>query len=152
MYGVQNGGCMMIDQYGNFISWIPSLKSSRESLNIALAKCIERDILSGSIEGGFRMPPQRILANYLNINHSTVTKAYKICEEKGLLKGVVGKGTFVCIYAKLPQNVLSDFHKSDVIDFGMIHPIDEINGVIGDIVRNIYMNMDFTIRNSVDNE
>lgn len=133
----------MIDQYGNFISWIPNLKTSKEPLYIALAGCIEQDIANGVIEAGFRMPPQRVLANFLNINHSTVTKAYKLCEERGLLKGAIGKGTFVSTYAGLPQSVLSDFKRTDLIDMGTIHPLDEMNALIGRYVKDIYASLDY---------
>lgn len=134
----------MIDKYGNFISWIPDILSSKEPIYITLANCIKKDILNGKLEGGFRMPPQRVLANYLDINHSTVTRAYKLCEEDGMLKGVVGKGTFVSIYAGLPQNVLSDMDNSDIIDLGMILPLYEVNEELEKHLRDIYNNLDYS--------
>ena len=42
-----------------------------------------------------KLPPQRELADYLDINLSTVTRAFKICEVKGLIYAVTGSGTFV---------------------------------------------------------
>ncbi len=68
------------------------------------------------------MPPQRIIAQYLNINHSTVTRAYKGCEEKGLIKGIIGKGTFVSSTAGIPEEILSHSSNS-FIDMGLTLPL-----------------------------
>ena len=91
----------IIDYYGNTITWIPKIKHSKLALYEQIADCIESDILRDSLRAGFQLPPQRIIAHYLNINHSTVTRAYKLCEEKGLIKGITGKGTFVSSTARM---------------------------------------------------
>ena len=41
------------------------------------------------------LPPQRALAQALEVNLSTVTRAYKEIEQKGLVYAVTGRGTFV---------------------------------------------------------
>lgn len=132
----------MIDPYGNEISWLPNLSNKNEPLYISIADCIEEDIKKGMLEGGFRLPPQRIIANYLGINHTTVTRAYKLCEEKGLIKGITGKGTYVTSYAGIPQNLLSNSH-SNIIDMGMVLPLHESNGLLESFLREIYYNMDY---------
>ncbi|WP_372998840.1 aminotransferase class I/II-fold pyridoxal phosphate-dependent enzyme [Lutispora sp.] len=85
----------MINYYGNEITWIPELKKSNKPLYILITESLEKDIENGKLKSGFKLPPQRIIANYLGISHSTVTRAYTLCEEKGLIKGVIDKGTFV---------------------------------------------------------
>ena len=86
------------------------------------AHCIEKDIQEGILKTGFRLPPQRIIAQYLNINHSTVTRAYKGCEDKGLIKGIIGKGTFVSSTAGIPEEILSHSSNS-FIDMGLTLPL-----------------------------
>ena len=62
---------------------------------LALAAALEGDIRSGAVSAGMKLPPQRELADFLDIDFTTVTRAYNICREKGLVYGVVGRGTFV---------------------------------------------------------
>lgn len=136
-------GDFVIDEYGNEISWIPNLSEKKGPKYISIAECIEEDIKSGILGGGFRLPPQRIIANYLDINHSTVTRAYKLCEEKGLIKGVTGKGTFVTSHAGIPQNLLANSYDSKVIEMGMILPLYELNETIGLYLKEIYQDIDY---------
>jgi DNA-binding GntR family transcriptional regulator len=56
---------------------------------------LEQDILSGVLLPRTKLPPQRELADYLDLNLSTISKAFKVCELKGLLSTFVGSGTFV---------------------------------------------------------
>jgi len=55
------------------------------------------DIIKGSILPGTKLPPHRELADFLDINVSTVSKAIKMCELKGLLSATVGSGTIIGI-------------------------------------------------------
>jgi DNA-binding transcriptional MocR family regulator len=60
-----------------------------------LAQSIETAIRSGSIEQGKRLPATRELAGQLGLNRTTVSAAYALLEEAGLLDGQVGRGSFV---------------------------------------------------------
>src|SRR6185312_3993312 len=40
--------------------------------------------------------PERTLAQHLRISRTTVVSAYRELESRGLLRGYVGRGTFVC--------------------------------------------------------
>ena len=42
-----------------------------------------------------RLPPQRTLADALDIDFSTVTRAYTEARKRGLVEGKVGQGTYV---------------------------------------------------------
>lgn len=134
----------MIDKYGNEITWVPDLREEKVHKYISIANCIEEDIKKGILKGGFRLPPQRIIANYLGINHSTVTRAYKLCEEKGLIKGITGKGTFVTSYAGIPQSLLTNFDDSNTIEMGMVLPLYEFNKDIESYLKEIYHDIDYT--------
>ncbi|RLQ94534.1 aminotransferase-like domain-containing protein [Falsibacillus albus] len=131
----------MIDQYGNEINWFPKLRDDGIPKYKQIAQSIEDDINNGVLKPGSVLPPQRVLANFLGVNHSTVTRAFKNCESKGLIKGTVGKGTFVSIDAGIPQDLLSS-NAQYIIDMGMVYPLYEVNDLIESYLKEIYENID----------
>lgn len=87
---------MPVNSFENYpMSWKPSLSRSGQPLYLTLAEQLQRDIAEGVLLPGTKLPPQRELADYLDINVSTVTRAFKLCSNKGLLSSVTGSGTFV---------------------------------------------------------
>ncbi len=56
---------------------------------------IAESIRNGQLRNGERIPPTRELAVQLGLNRTTVSAAYALLEEEGLLKGHVGRGSFV---------------------------------------------------------
>jgi len=56
---------------------------------------IAESIHSGQLRNGERLPATRELALQLGLNRTTVSAAYTLLEEEGLLKGHVGRGSFV---------------------------------------------------------
>jgi len=62
-----------------------------------LAESIGTAIRSGSLEEGTRLPATRELAGQLGLNRTTVSAAYALLEEAGLLDGQVGRGSFVSL-------------------------------------------------------
>jgi len=132
----------MINYYGNEIKWIPVIEKSNKPIYKLIAECIENDIASGKLHIGFRLPSQRIIASYLGINHSTVTKAYQICEEKGLVNGIVGKGTFVSSTSRIPSEVLSHNKNKNIIEMGMVLSVYEMNNLIKSAIDEVAKYMD----------
>jgi DNA-binding transcriptional MocR family regulator len=61
-----------------------------------LVSLFESAIARGELPSGARLPPERELASRLQISRTTVVSAYRELESKGLLRGYVGRGTFVC--------------------------------------------------------
>ncbi|HTL45178.1 MAG TPA: PLP-dependent aminotransferase family protein [Vicinamibacterales bacterium] len=61
-----------------------------------LVSLLETAIASGELPSGSRLPPERTLAERLSISRTTVVSAYRELEARGLLRGYVGRGTFVC--------------------------------------------------------
>ena len=87
---------MPVNSFENYpMSWKPILPHSTKALYLTLAEALENDIRSGVLRPGTKLPPQRELADFLDINVSTVTRAFKLCANKGLLSSAVGSGTFV---------------------------------------------------------
>jgi DNA-binding transcriptional MocR family regulator len=61
-----------------------------------LVRLFEAAIARGDLPSGSRLPPERELATRLQISRTTVVSAYRELESRGLLRGYVGRGTFVC--------------------------------------------------------
>jgi DNA-binding transcriptional MocR family regulator len=61
-----------------------------------LVSLLESAIARGDLPSGTRVPPERALAQQLKISRTTVVSAYRELESRGLLRGYVGRGTFVC--------------------------------------------------------
>jgi len=59
---------------------------------------VRRQILSGEIMPGFRLPPERKLAACLGVNRTTVLSAYRELKAEGLVGARVGQGTIVLSY------------------------------------------------------
>lgn len=76
-------------------SWIPDLARGSGPLYMRLAEQIEAGIAEGTIKPGEKLPPQRNLAFDVGVTIGTVTRAYSIIRERGLVSGEVGRGTYV---------------------------------------------------------
>ncbi|MDA8482558.1 PLP-dependent aminotransferase family protein [Pseudomonas resinovorans] len=74
---------------------IEALSSGAGAKYKRLASAMEVRILEGSIEGGVKLPPHRILADRLGVTIGTVSRAYAELERMGLVVARVGDGTFV---------------------------------------------------------
>lgn len=60
-----------------------------------LAEEIRSSILDGKLRPGEKLPPTRELAGTLGLNRTTVAAAYEVLEREGLIRGHVGRGSFV---------------------------------------------------------
>jgi 2-aminoadipate transaminase len=60
-----------------------------------LSEVISHHIENGEIQPGERLPATRELAVRLSLNRTTVSAAYAALEQQGLIRGHVGRGSFV---------------------------------------------------------
>jgi 2-aminoadipate transaminase len=60
-----------------------------------LVTLLEAAIARGDLAAGFQLPPERDMAASLAISRATVVSAYRELEARGLVRGYVGRGTFV---------------------------------------------------------
>ncbi len=104
------------------MSWKPDLSRLKGPKYIALAKLLEDDIKSGKLKAGTKLPPQRELADFLDLNLSTISKVYKLCGQKGLLSASVGNGTYVSSDAAAEPILLCGNKDSRMIEMGAIVP------------------------------
>jgi len=75
--------------------WTPTLPPGAAPLYERLLDALRRDIASGALGDGDRLPPQRDLAHRLGLGLGTVTRAYVEAEKAGLVQAHVGRGSFV---------------------------------------------------------
>lgn len=117
---------MPVNSFENYpMSWKPQKADLEKPYYLSIAASLEKDILSGVLPENTKLPPQRELADFLDLNLSTITRAYKLCELKGLLYAVTGKGTFVSPGISAKDTFLDK--NSPVIEMGMIKPFYECN-------------------------
>ena len=74
--------------------WTPKLREGAARY-LAIADAIERDLESGALAEGERLPTHRDLATVLGVTVGTVSRGYAEAERRGLTVGEVGRGTFV---------------------------------------------------------
>src|SRR5258708_31441026 len=75
--------------------WVPSLASLPGPRYLAFVAALEADIAAGHVKPGMRLLPQRDMAQRLALSVGTISKAYAGAEQRGLISGEVGRGTFV---------------------------------------------------------
>jgi DNA-binding transcriptional MocR family regulator len=75
--------------------WKPDLSHASDSLYLEIAGQLARDVESGALPAGTRLPTHRALARSLQVNVGTITRAYAEAARRGLIDGEVGRGSYV---------------------------------------------------------
>lgn len=75
--------------------WSPDLTGKQGSRYLRLVDTLNEDIAAGRLAQGARLPPYRELAYQIGFSANTVSRAYSEAIRRGLLRGEVGRGTFV---------------------------------------------------------
>ena len=119
-----------------YLSWTPERGKLKRPFYLALANMLEEDIVSGKLASGTKLPPQRELADYLDINFTTVTQAYNLCRERKLIYGITGKGTFV---SPLPGKTVPrrTENSTEMIELGLLKGFDRIRTPIIEASENV---------------
>ncbi|MEC0283307.1 aminotransferase-like domain-containing protein [Terribacillus saccharophilus] len=116
---------MPINSFENYpMSWKPSIDKNKKPIYNVISEQLEHDIVNGVLVPGTKLPPQRELADYLDLNVSTISKAFKVCELKGLLSASVGSGTYVSYDALSNAYLLEDTKPKHLIEMGATLPDD----------------------------
>ena len=76
--------------------WVPKLPKGARPVYLAIANAIAEDVATGHLQPETRLPTQRSLAAALDLDFTTVARAYTEAHRRGLIDSVVGRGTFVC--------------------------------------------------------
>lgn len=124
--------------FNSFLDYPMSWKPKRDKLNrplyLSLAEQLEKDIAAGYLTPGTKLPPQRELADFLDIHFTTVTRAYRLCELKGLIYAVTGSGTFVAPSAAKSVTISTDNLLQESIDLGFVGSFESCNEMIADTI------------------
>lgn len=127
-----------------YLSWKPDKKNIKKPIYKSLAELLEKDIIGGVLLPNTLLPPQRELADYLDINFTTVTRAYKLCELKGLIYAETGRGTFVSPSASSKITISLEHTPSQTIDLGFVSSFERYNSLIYDHVPQAYKKNSFS--------
>jgi DNA-binding transcriptional MocR family regulator len=119
------------------MAWKPAKASLTQPYYRSLANRLEDEIRSGRLAPGTLLPPQRELADFLDINFTTVTRAYNICKQKGLIYGTTGKGTFVAPHASEAVTLAGSELSDDLIELGAVNGFDECSELVEKATRSV---------------
>lgn len=129
---------MPVNSFENYpMTWKPDRRSLTSPLYASLASMLEYDILNGFLAPNTKLPPQRELADFLDINLSTVTRAFKLCEAKGLIYAITGSGTFVAPNAGSEIFIADIDTSKGCIEMGLIKAFDALNIHVAEVIRDI---------------
>lgn len=87
-------------------------KNSKETIYEQIFSQISRQILNGTLLPNTQLPPIRTIANELRISVIPVKMAWEELDRKGLIKTVVGKGSFV---SELSEQGIVDKRKETLV-------------------------------------
>lgn len=119
------------------MSWKPDRASLGKPYYASLVDLLEESIRSGALPVGASLPPQRELADFLDLNPSTITRAYALARERGLVYGVTGKGTFVAPHANHDLTLTADGFDEACVELGMVTGFNQCDGMVAEAVRTV---------------
>lgn len=132
---------MPVNSFENYpMSWKPDKTKLSHPLYQSLANLLEHDIKNGSLPPHTKLPPQRELADFLDINLSTVTKAFKHCQLNGFLYAITGRGTFVSPNGGVSISIQDTNINSAAIEMGIIKPLDFMNHYTEEALKKVIEN------------
>lgn len=76
-------------------SWPPQLRPGAGPRFLQIADALQQAVSDGLLKPGNRLPPQRELAAQLNVDLTTITRAYDEARRRHLLEGRGARGTYV---------------------------------------------------------
>lgn len=75
--------------------WLPRLAANKGPRFLQIADALQAAVADGALKPGDRLPPQRRLAAQLEVDLTTVTRAYDEARRRNLLEGRGARGTYV---------------------------------------------------------
>lgn len=77
------------------MDWFPTISEWQGPIFMRIVDALAADIGSGRLVRGQRLPTHRALATALDVDLTTITRAYGEARRRGLIEARVGQGTFV---------------------------------------------------------
>ena len=129
---------MPINSFDNYpMGWKPDPSRLKRPYYQSIAELLENDINSGYITPDTKLPPQRELADYLDLNFTTITRAYKLCERRGLIYTITGSGTFVSPHAAKSITISAASDQKQLIELGMVHSFEQTNSLVNETIKKV---------------
>ncbi|MDF2885348.1 MAG: transcriptional regulator, GntR family with aminotransferase domain containing protein [Clostridiaceae bacterium] len=114
---------MPVNSFDNYpMTWKPNISNKNGPLYKVLANLLEQDIKNGVLKPGDKLPPQRELADFLDVNLSTISRTFKLCLQKGLISGEVGRGTYISSDVNVNSTLLNPIDTKNLIEMGATYP------------------------------
>jgi DNA-binding transcriptional MocR family regulator len=101
-------------------SWVPQIDEVTGPIYLAIADAIGAAVARGELRAGERLATHRAMADALNVDLTTVTRAYAEARRRGLLQAIVGRGTF--IRAGSTAAPKGEIEPERIVDLGMNLP------------------------------
>ncbi len=99
--------------------WDPDLSKHEGPRYQAIAAAIADAVDQGVLAPGDKLPPQRDLAYRLGVTVGTVSRGYMVAEQRGLVGGEVGRGTFVRVPINGAKEPILQPAAGAVLDLGI---------------------------------
>lgn len=89
MYGMETYGMSQMPL------WRPQIVDSAPMKYLGIVEALEADARAGRVRPGDRLPPHRAIAEALNVDLTTVTRAFNEARRRGLVDAQAGRGSFI---------------------------------------------------------
>ena len=127
---------MPINSFENYLlTWKPDKRKLCRPYYKSLSRLLIDDILKGVLKPNTMLPPQRELADFLDLNLSTITKAYNICRLYGFVYGLIGKGTFVSVNKVTSDDLFAKNEK--LFELALIEPFYEFDTLTHEVAKDV---------------
>jgi len=101
--------------------WKARIETDAKSKYLGIVEALEADIYSGYVKAGDRLPPQRAVAESLNVDLTTVTRAFNEARRRGLIDATTGRGSYVRQHVE--SKLISHISESrPLLDLSMNNP------------------------------
>jgi DNA-binding FadR family transcriptional regulator len=74
---------------------LSNLKITKQNLYEQIVQQLQEMIINGYLRPGDKLPPERQMAEQLGVSRTVIREAFKTLENRGLVKGLIGDGTYV---------------------------------------------------------
>ena len=115
--------------------WAPKTIDVSKPLYLAVFEALEKDIRSGLLQPGEKLPTHRKLADMIGVTLGTATRIYREAERRGLVAGIVGRGTFVTVGACKRPGLIDAGKPHLVWDMGIAHPVNKPDPFLAAVSR-----------------
>lgn len=79
-----------------------------------ILRYIQRGAAAGRIQNGDELPSRRVLSALLGVNPNTVQKAYRLLEEKGLIRSHTGAKSYMVLVPETVEVIRRELLENDV--------------------------------------